>query len=407
MDHSSSPFEDFRRVALSDPPEAGYFGDFGGRFVPETLMPAILELDEAFQEAVHDDAFLRSWFDLLGDYVGRPTKLTYAPNLSQKVDADIWLKREDLNHTGAHKINNTLAQALLTLRMGKKRVIAETGAGQHGVATATAAAKLGLDCTVFMGSEDTVRQQLNVFRMKLMGATVVDVHAGTCTLKDATNEALREWVTRVRDTHYIIGSAVGPHPFPYMVRVFQSVIGFEAREQCRVRDLRPDYVVACVGGGSNSMGIFHAFRPTESQLVGVEAGGLGSAVGEHGASISRGHSGILHGSMSMLLSTESGQIQPAHSISAGLDYPGVGPVLSYLNASDQAHFERVGDDEALAAFRQLSELEGIVPALESAHAIAWVLRKPWTGHHPTILVNLSGRGDKDVQQVAKKLGTVE
>ncbi|RMF17044.1 MAG: tryptophan synthase subunit beta [Candidatus Dadabacteria bacterium] len=394
----------FRATACASPPdERGAFGDFGGRFVPETLMPAVLELEGAFLEAINDDAFLQEWFDLLRNYVGRPTALTYAARLSDAVGADVWLKREDLNHTGAHKINNTLGQGLLCLRMGKRRVIAETGAGQHGVATATAAARLGLDCTVFMGAEDIERQALNVFRMKLLGADVVEVTSGTQTLKDATNEALREWVTRVRDTHYIIGSAVGPHPFPWMVRAFQSVIGVEARLQCEQAGIKPDIVVACVGGGSNSIGIFHPFRETDAGLVGIEAGGRGTRPGEHGASISYGEPGILHGSRSTILSTPTGQVQPAHSISAGLDYPGVGPELAYLAETGRARFVPITDDEALDAFVRLSELEGIVPALESAHAVAWLFRGEWGGQRPTILLNLSGRGDKDVQQVARML----
>lgn len=396
----------FRKMALAHAPTPeGYFGGFGGRFVPETLMPAVLELTDEFQRAFQDDDFLLQWYGLLETYVGRPSQLTYAENLSREAGAEIWLKREDLNHTGAHKINNTIAQALLTQRMGKKRVIAETGAGQHGVATATAAAKLGLACTVFMGREDTERQALNVFRMQLMGAEIRPVDSGTKTLKDATNEALREWVTRVRDTHYIIGSAVGPHPFPYMVRAFQSIIGYEAKLQCQQIGLKPDVVVACVGGGSNSTGIFHPFRDDDCELVGIEAGGLGPAPGQHGASLGYGEPGILHGSLSAILSTPSGQIQPAHSISAGLDYPGVGPELAHLQEIGRARFENVGDAEALAAFRKMSELEGIIPALESAHAIAWVLRNNWGKRKPTVIVNLSGRGDKDVQQVSKAIGT--
>ncbi len=397
-------FNTFRTVALSEPPDAnGYFGQYGGRFVPETLMPALLELDEAFRAAVADDGFLKSWFDLLATYSGRPTALTRAGRLGQVVGADVWLKREDLNHTGAHKINNTLAQALLAKHMGKNRVIAETGAGQHGVATATAAAMLGLECTVFMGAEDIVRQRLNVFRMKLLGAEVHEVNSGSSTLKDATNEALREWVTRVRDTHYILGSAVGPHPFPWLVRTFQSIIGIEARQQCRDAGIDPDIVVACVGGGSNSIGIFHPFRDHTATLVGIEAAGEGVDTGRHGASLSLGNPGILHGAVSRLLSDEDGQIQHAHSVSAGLDYPGVGPELSFLAETGAVQVAAVTDDEALGALRTLSELEGIIPALESAHAIAWVLRKDWQSEHPTVLVNLSGRGDKDVNQVAELL----
>lgn len=394
----------FREQALANPPTPeGYFGTFGGRFVPETLMPAVLELDAEFRRAFADDAFIEQWYALCRSYVGRPSQLTFAENLSREVGADVWLKREDLNHTGAHKINNTLGQGLLTLRMGKKRVIAETGAGQHGVATATAAAKLGLSCTIFMGREDTERQALNVFRMRLMNGEVRAVDSGTKTLKDATNEALREWVTRVRDTHYIIGSAVGPHPFPFMVRAFQSIIGYEAKLQCAALGVKPDVIVACVGGGSNSTGMFHPFRNDTCEIVGIEAGGLGTAPGQHGASITYGAPGILHGSLSSVLSTPSGQIQPAHSVSAGLDYPGVGPELAHWREVGRVRFENVGDEEALAAFRKCSELEGIIPALESAHAIAWMLRRPWDKRRPTVLLNLSGRGDKDVQQVSKLL----
>jgi tryptophan synthase beta chain len=313
----------------------------------------------------------------------------------------VWIKREDLNHTGAHKINQTIAQALLTRRMGKKRVIAETGAGQHGVATATAAALLGLECVVFMGEQDVRRQELNVFRMQLLGAEVRPVSSGTRTLKDALNEALREWVTSVRDTHYVLGTAAGPHPFPWMVRAFQDIIGLEAREQLQERGVVPDIVVACVGGGSNAIGLMHPFRDSAARLVGVEAAGEGLD-GRHGASISRGAPGILHGSLSMLLSTSSGQVQEAHSISAGLDYPGVGPELAHLHEIGRAEFAAIPDDEALAALRRLAELEGIIPALESAHAVAWILRRPWPQRsRPRILLGLSGRGDKDVQQVSQ------
>lgn len=396
---------EFRREALSHPPdERGWFGRFGGRFVPETLMPALLDLDREFRSAMNDDAFLEAWFDLLGDYVGRPSRITRADNFGRAVGAEVWLKREDLNHTGAHKINNTLAQALLAKRMGKGRVIAETGAGQHGVATATAAALLGLECVVFMGEEDVRRQALNVFRMRLMGAEVRPVASGTRTLKDAMNEALREWVTRVRDTHYIIGSAAGPHPFPWLVRAFQSIIGIEARRQMEARGLRPDLVVACVGGGSNSIGMFHGYRDTDVEIVGIEAAGEGVDTERHGASVNRGAPGILHGSLSMLLSTPSGQVQEAHSVSAGLDYPGVGPELAHLHDIGRVRFEAIPDDEALDAVQSLARLEGILPALESAHAIAWLLRRPWGAERtPRVLVNLSGRGDKDVQQVSRLL----
>ncbi len=407
MSEFPSPAE-FRRAALAYPPDArGWFGRFGGRFVPETLMPALLDLDAAFRAAMDDDAFLERWFGLLGDYVGRPSQITLAANLSERVGAEVWLKREDLNHTGAHKINNTLAQALLALRMGKRRVIAETGAGQHGVATATAAALLGLECVVYMGEEDVRRQELNVFRMRMMGAEVRPVASGTRTLKDAMNEALREWVTRVRDTHYIIGSAAGPHPFPWLVRAFQSIIGMEAQRQMRTRNIEPNLVVACVGGGSNSIGLFHAYRDGEAEIVGVEAAGEGVDTERHGASVSRGAPGILHGSLSMLLSTPAGQVQEAHSVSAGLDYPGVGPELAHLHDIGRIRFAAVPDREALDAVQSLARLEGILPALESAHTIAWLLQRPWgEAHRPRVLVGLSGRGDKDVQQVARLLAEV-
>ena len=380
------------------------FGAYGGRYVPETLIPALEQLDAAYREALQDPAFHSEVDALLSQYVGRPTPLSHAPRLSERVGARVFLKREDLTHTGAHKINNTIGQAVLARRMGKRRIIAETGAGQHGVATATVCARFGLDCVVYMGEEDMRRQRLNVFRMELMGARVVPVSSGTRTLKDATTEAIRDWVTNVNDSHYIIGSVVGPAPYPEMVRTFQSVIGNEARAQMLERDGRlPQTVVACVGGGSNAMGMFHAFLGDQSvELIGVEAAGHGLDSGEHSASLVRGRPGVLHGSYSYLLQDPAGQVQPAHSISAGLDYPGVGPEHSYLRDSGRAKYVAITDEEALEAFRELSRLEGIVPALESAHAIAWTLKNvgSWDAGAP-ILVCLSGRGDKDVAQVSE------
>jgi tryptophan synthase beta chain len=382
------------------------FGAYGGRYVPETLIPALEELDAAYREALADPAFLSEVERLLSEYVGRPTPLSDAPRLSERVGARVYLKREDLTHTGAHKINNTVGQAVLARRMGKSRIIAETGAGQHGVATATICARFGLSCVIYMGEEDMRRQGLNVFRMRLMGAEVVPVTSGSRTLKDATTEAIRDWVATVGDSHYIIGSVVGPAPYPEMVRVFQSVIGIEARAQILDRTGRlPATVVACVGGGSNAMGIFQAFRDdTGVELVGVEAAGHGLESGEHSASLSRGRPGVLHGALSYLLQDADGQVQPAHSISAGLDYPGVGPEHSFLRDSGRALYVSVTDRDALAAFQALGRLEGIVPALESAHAIAWLLENAgrWDAEAP-LLVSLSGRGDKDVAQVSELL----
>jgi len=382
------------------------FGAFGGRYVPETLVPALDELDAAFQEAMADPAFRAELDNLLRTYVGRPSPLSDAPRLSELVGSPVYLKREDLNHTGAHKINNTVGQALLARRMGKRRIIAETGAGQHGVATATVCARFGLPCVIYMGEEDMRRQALNVFRMRLMGAEVRPVSAGTRTLKDATSEAIRDWVTNVTDSHYIIGSVVGPAPYPRMVREFQSVIGREARAQMLERVGRlPATVVACVGGGSNAMGIFHPFvADAEVELVGVEAAGAGLDTGRHSASLARGTPGVLHGSLSYLLQDAAGQVHPAHSVSAGLDYPGVGPEHAYLQDSGRATYATVTDDEALDAFGLLSRLEGIIPALESAHAVAWVARERgrWDAGDP-VLVCVSGRGDKDVTQVSELL----
>jgi tryptophan synthase beta chain len=383
---------------------AGRFGAFGGRYVPETLIPALDELDAALDAALADPAFGAEFDALLRDFVGRPTAMTEATRLSERVGAPVWLKREDLNHTGAHKINNTVGQALLALRMGKRRIIAETGAGQHGVATATICAKFGLECVVFMGEEDMARQALNVFRMRLLGATVVPVTSGTRTLKDATSEAIREWVTTVRDSHYIIGSVVGPAPYPRMVRAFQSVIGREARRQLLERIGRlPATVVACVGGGSNAMGIFAGFvDDAEVELVGVEAAGHGLHTDQHSASLSKGTPGVLHGALSYLLQDAHGQVHPAHSISAGLDYPGVGPEHAFLKDSGRARYVAVTDDAALRGVALLSRLEGIIPALETAHAVAWVADAAgrWAPDAP-VLVCVSGRGDKDVATIVQ------
>ncbi len=395
-------------------PEAhGRFGRYGGQYVPETLMPALAELEKAAAEAWKDPAFTTELNRLLKSYVGRATPLYEAERLTahyRRSDGGprIWLKREDLNHTGAHKINNALGQALLALRMGKKRIIAETGAGQHGVATATVCARFGLECVVYMGAEDMRRQALNVFRMRLLGATVQPVTAGTATLKDATSEAIRDWVTNVESTHYILGSVAGPHPYPMLVRDFHAVIGNEAREQCMECFGRlPDVLLACVGGGSNAMGLFHPFvQDTSVRLIGVEAAGDGVATGRHAATITEGRVGVLHGAMSLLLQDQDGQVQEAHSISAGLDYPGVGPEHSYLREIGRAEYGAVTDDEAIAALRLVSELEGIIPALETAHAFAWLETLcPTLPDGCEIVINCSGRGDKDVNTVAEKLGS--
>ena len=392
---------------MGEPSADGRFGEFGGRFVPETLMPACLELEQAFRDAWADDGYRTELHELLRDYAGRPSPLTECHQLGAELGLRLLLKREDLNHTGSHKINNVLGQALLARRMGKTRLVAETGAGQHGVATATAAALFGLDCLVFMGAVDVERQALNVFRMKLLGADVVPVTGGSGTLKDAINEALRDWVATVEGTHYCIGSVVGPHPYPWMVREFQRVVGDEAREQCReiLGGDDPDLVVACVGGGSNAMGTFAGFVDTTADLVGVEAGGLGLESGAHGASVSRGVPGVLHGARSLYLQDENGQIKEAHSISAGLDYPGVGPEHAQLAASGRARYEFATDDEAIAGFQLLSVTEGIMPALEPAHALGWLAREAGRSipSGTTVLVTLSGRGDKDAAQIAERL----
>jgi tryptophan synthase beta chain len=382
---------------------AGRFGPYGGRYVPETLMAALDELVQVYDDARADPAFEQELEGLLRTYVGRPTPLSEAPRVSEQVGCRVLLKREDLTHTGAHKINNTLGQVLLARRMGKPRIIAETGAGQHGVATATACALFGLECVVYMGEEDMARQRLNVFRMEVMGAEVVPVGSGTRTLKDATNEALRDWVTNVDTTHYVLGSVVGPDPFPRIVREFQSVIGREAREQVVERTgALPHWVVACVGGGSNSIGMFHAFlADADVKLVGVEAGGSGLDTGRHSASLTAGRPGVLHGCLSYVLQNTDGQVEPAHSVAAGLDYPGVGPEHAYLRDSGRVQYYTVTDRQAVEAFYTLGRMEGILPALESAHALAWVLESgiQWSASD-VLLFTLSGRGDKDVQHVA-------
>jgi len=384
-------------TALETPGTDGRFGEFGGRFVPETLMPACLELEAAFAEAWRDPAF-RAEFDRLGrDYAGRPSILTECRNLSQRLGVRIVLKREDLNHTGSHKINNVLGQALLAKRMGKKRFVAETGAGQHGVASATVAALLGLDCVVYMGAVDMERQALNVFRMRLLGAEVRAAQSGSRTLKDAVNEAMRDWVASVETTYYCIGSVMGPHPYPYMVRQFQSVIGSEARSQWAATfGGIPDVVVACVGGGSNAIGIFSGFVDTTARLIGVEPAG--------GAAVGRGVPGVVHGMKSYLMQDEYGQVQEAHSISAGLDYPGVGSEHSHLASIGRAEYPNVTDAEVIDAFQLMAQSEGIIPALECAHALAWIVRSAPDMQGATVLMNLSGRGDKDVAQMMTLLG---
>ncbi len=388
-------------MKLPDP--GGRFGEFGGQYLPESLVPACQELEAAFTLAWSDDAFLTEYRDILRDYAGRPTPVTECKRLSAELGVRVLLKREDLTHTGSHKINNVIGQAMLTRRMGKQRVVAETGAGQHGVATATACALFGLDCVVYMGEVDVKRQALNVFRMQLLGAEVRPVSSGSRTLKDAINEAMRDWVASVETTHYCLGSVMGPHPYPWMVREFQRVVGDEAREQCRViLGADPDYVIACVGGGSNAAGTFAGFVDTPAQLIGVEPAG--------GAAITNGIPGVVHGSKSFLLQDEYGQVLEAHSISAGLDYPGVGPEHAHLSAIGRARYVPAADDEVLDALQLLSRLEGIIPALEPAHAVAWLVRAARTGEIPsgaTVLLTMSGRGDKDAQQVMEILGPPE
>ncbi len=394
------------------PDALGRFGQFGGKYVPETLMPALAELERAYEHYRHDPDFQAELQGLLQDYVGRPSPLYFAERLTQHYarpdgsGPQIYLKREDLNHTGAHKINNAIAQALLAKRMGKQRIIAETGAGQHGVATATVCARFGLDCVIYMGIHDMERQALNVFRMKLMGAEVRPVEAGTGTLKDATSEAIRDWVTNVETTHYILGSVAGPHPYPMMVRDFHAIIGQETRQQCQAKwGGLPDILLACVGGGSNAMGLFHEFvtEPTV-RMIGVEAAGEGADTEKHAATLTKGRVGVLHGAMSYLLQDGDGQVIEAHSISAGLDYPGVGPEHAYLKDAGRAEYYSVTDQEALDAFQRVSRLEGIIPALETAHAFAHLEKLcPTLEGSPKIVINCSGRGDKDVQTVAKVL----
>ena len=382
---------------LVTPGSDGRFGEFGGRFVPETLVPACQELEAAFNDAWADPSFRKELDDVLREYAGRPSMLTECHNLSEQLGIRLILKREDLNHTGSHKINNVLGQALLAKRMGKKRIVAETGAGQHGVASATAAALFGLECKVYMGEVDVARQELNVFRMRLLGSDVQAVTSGSRTLKDAVNEAMRDWVATVESTHYCLGSVMGPHPYPYMVRQFHRVIGNEAFSQCNeMLGTNPDVVVACVGGGSNAMGIFSGFVDTNARLVGVEPAG--------GAAVTRGQPGVVHGMKSYLMQDEFGQVQEAHSISAGLDYPGVGPEHSYLASIGRAEYPTVTDDEVIEAFQLMARSEGIIPALECAHAMAWITREAHTMKGKTVLMNLSGRGDKDVGQMMNVLG---
>ena len=391
----------------SYPDEHGYFGEFGGRFVPETIMPALIDLEKAYKEIINTTGFKNTISGLLANYVGRPTPLYFAEYLTDYLGGpQLYFKREDLNHTGAHKINNALGQILLARHMGKKRIIAETGAGQHGVATATVAARFGMECVVYMGAEDIERQKPNVFRMELLGTEVRPVTSGTQTLKDATNEAIRDWVSNVRTTHYIIGSVVGPHPYPMIVRDFQRIIGDELKQQALSRfEKLPDAIVACVGGGSNAIGIFYPFIENIGvRLIGVEAAGLGIDTDQHSASITKGRTGVLHGSKMTLLQTDEGQITPTHSISAGLDYPGVGPEHSFLNALKRVEYKTADDSEAINAFKILSEKEGIIPALETAHAVAYVLsHKEDFNKEDIVVINLSGRGDKDLESVRKFL----
>ncbi len=398
------------QATTQQPDALGRFGKFGGKYVPETLMPALFELEQSFSQYRNDPDFQQELQQLLRDYVGRPSPLYFAERLTTyyaKPDGSgpqIYLKREDLNHTGAHKINNALAQVLLAKRMGKRRIIAETGAGQHGVATATVCARFGLECVVYMGVQDMERQSLNVFRMRLMGAKVQPVSAGTGTLKDATSEAIRDWVTNVETTHYILGSVAGPHPYPMLVRDFHAVIGQETRAQCLEKwGGLPDILLACVGGGSNAMGLFHEFvKESTVRMIGVEAAGEGVDTEKHAATLTRGRPGVLHGAMSYLLQDDDGQVIEAHSISAGLDYPGVGPEHSYLKDTGRCEYYAVTDEDAIAAFRRLSELEGIIPALETSHAIAYLETLcPQLSGSPRLIINCSGRGDKDVQTVAK------
>ena len=412
---TTTPFKS-DRLDERVPDNLGRFGIYGGKYVPETLMPALAELETAYAKYKADPEFNAELNGLLKDYVGRANPLYFAERLTQSfarpdgTGAQIYLKREDLNHTGAHKINNALAQALLAIRMGKKRIIAETGAGQHGVATATVCARFGLECIIYMGVQDMERQKLNVFRMRLLGAKVQPVSAGTGTLKDATSEAIRDWVTNVETTHYILGSVAGPHPYPMMVRDFHGVIGRETRQQCQEKwGGLPDILLACVGGGSNAMGLFYEFVPEQSvRLIGVEAAGESVDSGKHAATLTEGRPGVLHGAMSYLLQDTEGQVVEAHSISAGLDYPGVGPEHSYLKDTGRAEYYSVTDKEAIKALCKVSELEGIIPALETAHAFAYLEKLcPQLSGSPRIVINCSGRGDKDVNTIAKYLGNDE
>ena len=407
-------FKDSDLSPITRPNALGRFGQYGGQYVPETLIPALIELEKAAKEAWKDASFNSELNHLLKTYVGRSTPLYEAQRLTEYYRKNtlkgprIWLKREDLNHTGAHKINNALGQALLAIRMGKKRIIAETGAGQHGVATATVCARFGLECIIYMGKEDMRRQALNVFRMQLLGATVKPVTNGTATLKDATSEAIRDWVTNVETTHYILGSVAGPHPYPMLVRDFHAVIGEETKQQCKKAFGRsPDILLACVGGGSNAMGLFHPFVEDKNvRMIGVEAAGDGIETGRHAATMTEGRIGVLHGAMSLLLQDKDGQVEEAHSISAGLDYPGVGPEHSYLKEIGRAEYAAVTDNEALKALQLVSQLEGIIPALETAHAFAYLEKLcPTLNQNSEIVINCSGRGDKDVNTVAEKLGS--
>ena len=399
------PTKEDLAIAKQMPDAGGHFGDFGGRYVSETLMAALQQLEQTYEQLWRDPQFQAEFDHDLAHYVGRPSPLYHAERLSRELGgAQIYLKREDLNHTGAHKVNNTIGQALLAKHTGKPRVIAETGAGQHGVATATVAARLGLECKVYMGIEDVRRQALNVYRMKLLGAEVIPVESGTRTLKDAMNEAMRDWVTNVDNTFYIIGTAAGPHPYPKLVRDFQSIIGREARQQCLDQAGKlPDALVACVGGGSNAIGLFHPFIEDEAvRMIGVEAGGYGVETGQHAAPLTAGHPGVLHGNRTYLMSDDAGQIIGTHSVSAGLDYPGVGPEHSYLKDIGRAEYTAINDEEALNAFRHLTQVEGIMPALESSHAVAEAMKMaPTMDKDQIILVNLSGRGDKDIHTVAE------
>ncbi len=388
------------KASIYDPDSNGHFGMFGGRYVPETLMPILLELEEEYKKYRFNKKFWAEVNHLLEEYVGRPNPLYLAQNISDEIGAKVYLKREDLNHTGAHKVNNVIAQGLLAKKLGKTKVIAETGAGQHGVATATIAALMGLECTIFMGAKDVARQELNVFRMKLLGAKVIPVESGSQSLKDAMNDAIRYWVTNARDTFYIIGTVAGPHPYPMMIRDFQAIIGWEARGQILEKEgTLPDYVLACIGGGSNAIGMFsHFLEDKKVTCIGIEAGGLGIDTDKHGCSLKKGSPGILHGQCSYLLQDEDGQVQEAHSISAGLDYPGIGPEHSYHNDLGTVEYDHVTDDEALEAFVWLSQKEGIIPAFESSHAIAYLKKAKERFQGKTVIVNLSGRGDKDMIQ---------